>query len=260
MLLTIWGAARGSKWTWIAWGFAMITKPFALALLPIIILFTPQDSTSWIRRHKTILLGLCIPLIYVAIQYLQAGHLIVGAHPDLNHANVWQGPERIFLNIAHAFQILFSIHNYYFPDPSLTGAGNMMHTTPVLIFLGLFGLLAPRGFFRSRALPIALLTGALIGLGMNALLDHMDHFYMQASVLLLILAALPVLKKYLLWIPLVLATLHFQWFYFFLQYRNPFSLELGFFTTPAILDILFLTWCITHYRKIKELLLTSLYH
>jgi hypothetical protein len=244
MLLTIWLGA--SKRTWLAgifFGLAILTKPFALVLLPLLLHFAwTGKRTVWHRQYSAILIGLGIAALYALIQILQAGHLIVGAHMDVTTTTVWQGPTRIALNLAHSLQILFSVHNYYYPDPSKTGPGNMMHTSPILIFLGLFALLSPKDFFDKSRLPFALLIGALFGIGLNALLDHMDHFYMEASVLLLILASLPALKKHPLWIPIALATLHFQVFYFYLQYRPGFGLDRWFFLVPAIVDIAVGIW------------------
>ena len=241
MLLTIYGAASSRKWTWLPWGLAIITKPFALALLPIIILYCPSKG-SILKRYRQILLGLSIPALYVIIQYLQVGHILVGAHHGINELNVWNGPLRMIMNAAHALQMLFSVHNYYYPDPALTGPGNMMHTSPLLIFLGLCAIFHRKRTKKSsieERLPMALFSGFIIGIALNIPLDHMDHFYMQAGILCLILAALPMLLQYPIWIPLVLATLHFQWLYFYLQYNSPFSLGWTFFALPIVVDVLF---------------------
>ena len=215
---------------------AILTKPFAIALLPLFFVLLPKQ---WSKKQKRIpvyiTVGLCV--LYMAVQYMQAGQIIIGSHSELNQFSVWQRPKRIFLNLAHSLQILFSVHNYYYPDPSLTGPGNMMHTTPILVFLGLFALTT--GVWekvKQRALGL----GFGLGIGLNALLDHMDHFYMQAGILCLIIASIPLLMKHRFWIPLVLATLHFQWFYFYLEYKDPFSLNMYFFLVPAIVDVLFL--------------------
>ena len=146
--------------------------------------------------------------------------------------------------------MLFSVHNYYFPDPSKTGPGNLLHTSPVLMFIGLYALLSSRNVFTDRRLPPALLLGAVAGFVMNALLDHMDHFYMEAGVLLLIVASIPLLSRARVWVPLTLATLHFQWFYFFLQYREVFALSWQFFLVPLYIDAAFLLFCCSRWRQI----------
>lgn len=242
LLLTVWlAAARRSSAAGVAWGFAMLTKPFGAGLFPLLIALAPREG-KWYRRFRALLIGAAMVLAYVLVEYLQAGRIHVGVHEGLTPGTAFQGPLRVVLNAAHALQILFSVHNYFFPDPCLTGPGNMMHTTPLLIFLGLFGLFDSRRYFAGRALPLALFSGALIAIGLNVPLDHMDHVYMEAGILLLILAALPVLKRHPVWLPLVLATLHFQWFYFFLQHREVFALRWGFFTVPLVVDGIFAIW------------------
>lgn len=249
MLLAIAVAASGSSWVIIPWGFAILTKPFAIALAPLL----------WVllrRRHRprvcaTMLCGVfALCAAYVALQYFQAGRIYIGTHTDTSALSVFHFGKRFFLNIAHALQMLFSVHNYYFPDPSKTGPGNLLHTSPVLMFLGLYALGRAREFFRDLQLPFAIGLGAVMGLGLNALLDRMDHFYMEAGVLLLILAALPILRRQFLWVGLTLVTLHFQWWYFFLQYNSVFSLTWRFFLVPLYIDVAFLLFCCGHWRKI----------
>ncbi len=262
--LTIVLAAQRSRFTWIPFGFSVISLPFALALLPLLAVLTPPssplrqaqgDRVAVFWRYRQLFLGLAIPAVYVALQLLQTGRVGIGVHTEYTALGVWAGPERIFLNLAHTLQMLFSVHNYYFPDPALTAPGNLMHTTPVLIFLGLFALLAGREFIREQKLCIALLLGAIIGIGLNVVIDHMDHFYMETGIFFLILAALPILQRYPLWIPLALATLHFQWFYFFLQFQKPFGLTWAFFAVPALIDASFAFWCLVHPRQVQATLL-----
>ncbi|HCI04269.1 MAG: hypothetical protein QF755_03865 [Candidatus Peribacteraceae bacterium] len=240
MLLTIFGACKKSWWTWIAWGLAMTTKPFALVLLPLLWIKRPEKGSAF-KRNRLIILGLAIPALYAAIQYMQMGHLMAGVHPDLNETSIWQSPMKVILNLAYSLQILFSVHNYHFPDPGGTGHQNLMHTSPLLIFLGLVAFLAPKlKYIEDKKLYWALIIGALGGLLMNAVVSTMNHEYMHASILLFILASLPVLKKHQLWIPLVLATLHFQWFYFYLAWAERHHLTYQFFIVPLIIDLIFI--------------------
>lgn len=250
LMLTIIASERRSRWTGVLFGFAIITKPFALALAPLLFINASPRRPRW-KGYRDLYIGIGIAALYVLVQYVQVGHVIVGSHSHLNQANVWQDPLRIILNAAHSLQILFSVHNYYFPDPALTGPGNMLHTTPVLIFLGLWGMFHQQSFYKRRV-GYALACGMIIGIGLNMLLDHMDHFYMEAGVLMLIFAAIPVLKRNQIWIPLVLATLHFQWFYFFLQYRQTFTMDYTFFLIPLIVDAAFLFWCVGNASIFKK--------
>ncbi|MBT3293351.1 hypothetical protein HN512_02535 [Candidatus Peregrinibacteria bacterium] len=252
MLLSI---AASRRYPWISaffLSFAILTKPFAVALIPLIFVLQSKKIKISSRIAPFLLIGV-ICFAYVAIQYFQVGHILVGAHLDIDHRSVWQGPSRILLNIAHIPQIIFSIHNYYFPDPSLTGAGNLMHTTPLLIFLGLLSLFStPKTEW--RYIQRALIFGVIIGFGLNVLLDHMDHYYMATGILCILIASIPELMRRKIWIPLVLATLHFQWFYFYLEFRHIFSLEQSFFMVPLLVDSLFLIICIKNRRIVYDTL------
>lgn len=250
MLLSI---AAAPVWPYMAAvliALAILTKPFAVALLPLLFVLQAKKRTQKQRLYPLIVtLALCG--LYLVTQYMQVGHIIIGSHSELNQSNVWQGPGRVLLNLAHSLQILFSVHNYYYPDPALTGAGNMMHTTPVLIFLGLWALFSGEKAKQANAMRKALGIGVGVGLGLNALLDHMDHFYMEAAVLCFIIAAVPVLWKNKLWMPLVLATLHFQWLYFYLEYQDPFLLNWSFFLMPAFVDMFFVLYCVRHRQEVQ---------
>lgn len=254
VFLTIYGAAKGARWTWLPWGFSIISLPFSVALLPLLLYLTPASDAPWWKKYRQIGYGLLIPAVYVLIQFVQIGQLNIGVHKEMDQFSIWADPERIFLNLAHTLQIIFSVHNYYFVDPARGGHGDMMHTTPVLVFLGLYALLAPKQFFQGKGLPLSLLLGAVIGIGLNVMLDHMDDFYMQTGLYFLMLAALPVLKERPLWIPFVLATLHFQWFYFYLQHGAVFQLGTLFFVVPFAVDIAFVFWCLVHRKEAWRLL------
>jgi hypothetical protein len=253
--LTIYGAVKNAKWTWFTWGFSIISLPFSLALLPLLVVLTPvkyvkKDLFAYLHHYRYIVYGLLIPAVYVLIQIAQVGQVNVGVHEEFNQWTIWQGPERMFLNLAHSLQIMFSVHNYYFIDPAKTGHGNLMHTTPILIFLGLLAFCNAKTYFKKQSLPLALFLGAVIGIGLNVMLDHMDDFYMETGIFFIILAALPVLKSMPVWIPLVLATLHFQWMYFYLQHGSTFQLDYWFFVVPLVVDVCFIGWCIVHVNDI----------
>ncbi len=232
-------------------GFAILTKPFAIALLPLLLVLAPKGKTS--QRWMPALVAGALVFLYILIQLLQVGHIAVGAHADLSLANTFADPDRIVLNLAHALQILFSVHNYYFLNPSLTGPGNLLHTTPVLVFLGLWALLDRHAWFEKRQ-RAAILLGLAIGIGLNALLDHIDHYYLEAAVLLFILAAMPVIRERFLWLLLVFITLHFQWLYAFLEFRELFRLDLHFFLVPAAVDLGLLVYSISRLKGVRAIL------
>ncbi|MBU1122985.1 hypothetical protein KJ652_00155, partial [Patescibacteria group bacterium] len=76
--------------------------------------------------------------------------------------------------------------------------------------------------------------------------------YMQAGVLLLIIASLNALKKHPIWIPIALATLHFQWFYFYLAFSERLMLTEMFFGAVVVVDLLFLGWALVCWRDIEK--------
>ena len=49
-------------------------------------------------------------------------------------------------------------------------------------------------------------------------------------------------RRHVIWIPILLATLHFQYFYFWLQYAEGFALTLWFWGVPVLVDLCFLIW------------------
>ena len=215
-------------------GLAILTKPFAIAFLPLLFVLSPKEKFS---RRYGMFLAILLPAVYVIAQFAVTGHVHIGVHPNMNSLSVWTNPGKTVLNLAHAVQILFSIHNYYFPNPAGTTPGNLMQTTPVLMFLGIFGLLAYREFYQKRALPLSLFAAFAIGVGLNAMIDHIDHNYMITGVFALVLAALPVLLRYPLWFPIVIVTLNFQWLYFYLDFKTSLFPTYALFITPLVITI-----------------------
>ncbi len=236
VLLTLALRGKGSGWVWLPLGISFLIKPFSIALLPLLLWWNPNKQT-WKNGSRQLGLALVFPLIYVIAEYLQIGRVFVGVHPTIDQANVfqwWKFP----LNVVHGFQMLFSIHNYYPLDPALTGPGNLVHGSPLLLFLGLFGLLYLSTFWRDRRLGQAIAFSIGIAYILAALLDHMDHFYLEAAVLLLTLAGIPVLAKYQRLLPVILFSLHFQFVYLYLQYRGIFFPDFSLFLIPVVADVL----------------------
>ncbi len=237
VLLTLWLRGRGSAFAWLPFTVSLLIKPFSIALLPLFLLWSPAEKeTGWSRGWVQFLGALVLPALSVLAQYAQVGHVIVGAHEALSQANVFRWG-RLPLNALHGVQMLFSIHNFYFVDPARTGLGNMTHSSPLLLAFGIVALLYPAEFFRHRRLAGALLLSALLAFLLAASLDHMDHFYMETCVLLLTLASMPFIARYRLMIPLALLTLHFQFFYLYLNYRGLFFADHSLFLIPAFADL-----------------------
>lgn len=256
VLLTLWLRGRGSAWAWIPWSVSLLIKPFSIALLPLFLLWQPtrgKNSSGSAGKSRSrigdgwmqIGCAAVLPLLYFGAQYLQIGHLIIGAHESLDQSNVFQWM-RLPLNALHGVQMLFSVHNFYFVDPAKTGLGNLTHSSPILLLLGLLSLLYPADFWKDRRLAGALLLSAVLAFLLAAALDHMDHFYLETCVLLLTLASIPAIAKYRLLLPLALVTLHFQFFYLYLEYRGHFFADASLFWIPAVADAMAILCCLLY--------------
>ena len=247
--------AKRSRFVWIPLGISFITKPFSIALAPLLLLWPvcTGKKLQWKSPWVQLGLALLVPAIYIVAEYMQIGRIIVGAHSNIDQVSVFTSG-RVFLNMAHGLQMLLSVHNYYFPDPALTGPGNLVHSSPVLMFLGMFTLLYPKLFWNNMRFVWGLRFSVGIAFMLAAMLDHMDHFYMEMTVILLVIASIAALRKFPLLIALVLATMHFQWLYAYLNFREVFSVTNMFFTVPIVVDILFLVWCLCEWSRVKRYL------
>jgi hypothetical protein len=254
ILLAIALYGRGSKWAFLPLSFAIITKPFAIALFPLFLLWKNKKQ-EWIfsRGLNQVLLACVVPAIYVLIQLFQTGAIAAAANPEITATNVFH-PLRFPLNAAHSVQVLFSVHNFYFLDPVLTRMSNMVHSSPLLMIFGIFTLMYPAMFFRDRSLWRALGSSFVCAFLLATMLDHIDNAYMQTSVLILAISSLPFLKKFPLWIPFVLATLHFQWLYAYLEYKEAYSLNYSFFVVPLIVDVVFVLFCAFKYKLVLQII------
>lgn len=251
LLLTVGLRARGSAWAFLPFAISLLIKPFSIALVPLFLFWEPKGNTRmslflfWKpkTRRRTFLsrgwvqflLAMILPALYVIAEYLQIGRIIVGAHVTIDQGNVflwWRFP----LNALHGIQMLFSIHNFYFPDPARTGLGNLTHSSPLLMLLGCLSFLYPKGLWKSDRLARALGLSVLLAFALAAALDHMDHFYMETAVILLTLAGTAALMKYRLLIPLILITFQFQFFYLYLMWRGVYFADYSLFLIPVLVD------------------------
>jgi len=252
-LLTIYGAAKNKWWTGFAWAIAITTKPFAIILLPLLVILAPKKG-SFLKKYRSLIIGIALAALYVAVQYLQIGNVLIGVHPDSNVINIWRAPLDAIRNAAWGVQTLFSVHNYFFSDPAATGHWNMLHTTPILIFLGLFALFSPKQYFKKASkLHLGLILTVAFGFFLNTIVS-MDNFYMQFLVFALILSALPVLIEHPIWIPIVLLTLHYQWFYFYLDYSELVEIKPIAFAVLVLIDAIAFVWCALNVKRVMQYL------
>ncbi len=239
LLLTLGLRTRGSAWAFLPWSISLLIKPFSIALLPLFFLWDSKGKKKRFlsRGQWQFLLAMLLPALYITAEYLQIGRIIVGAHADIDQTNVflWQ---RLPLNALHGIQMLFSVHNFYFPDAAKTGFGNLTHSSPVLMLLGCFSFLYPKGLWKDERLARVLGLSCLLAFIIAAALDHMDHFYMETAVILLTLAGIPMIMKYRLLIPLVLITFQFQFFYLYLMWMDVYFPDFSLFLIPIVVDVM----------------------
>lgn len=247
-LLAIYGATKHARWTGIVWALAILTKPFAIIALPIVLAYRPRNE-AFLKRNLQIGIGLMLCALYVLVQYIQMGGIHVGVHGGTESLVIWHGARKIIGNAAWGLQALFSIHNYYYADPAITGHWNLLHTTPVLIFLGLFALLSPRTYCTNTQLHRALVLSAVFGFVLNSVVS-MDNYYMQFLNLILICAALPVIQKHMAWLVFVLLSLHYQWFYFYLEFHERAPMQWYAFMPILFFDVIAVLWCMLNVKKL----------
>lgn len=248
IFLSLWLIGKESKLAWIPLGISMTIKPFSVALLPLLFCHPGATQRTTKKALTQVTLALAIPVLYVIAEYLQIGRIIVGSHIEMDQSNVFVW-SRLPLNAAHGIQMLFSVHNFYFPDPAKTGFGNLTHGSPVLMVLGTLSLLYFKDFWKNHRLGLGLLLSTIIAFLLASALDHMDHFYLETVTILLTLGSIPLLSRYTLLIPLALATLHFQFFYLYLQYRNVFFLDYSLFWIVGVVDIMALLNAVLLWKK-----------
>lgn len=246
LFLTIALRSRGSAWAWLPWGISVLIKPFSVALFPLFLFWDPNRNALRITRRNVMqcFLAALLPIAYVFLQYSQIGRIIVGAHTEIDQTNVFVF-SKFPLNLVHGMQMLFSIHNYFFLDPAKTSAGNLVHSSPLLMFLGVIALLYPPDIIRARRLQLPLGLSFLCAYTLAAMLDHMDHWYMETSVIMLVMLAIPLLMERLLLLPVILATLHFQFFYLYLMWRGTYFPDFSLFVIPLAIDCMaLLLWLV----------------
>lgn len=245
-LLALYAAHEKKQWAWLPWAFAILTKPFALILLPFFV--QKKKRERGVLMYVNLVLGLAVPALYWLAQYLQIGHIIIGVHPELNEVSIWTRGMKLLGNIAYAIQDIFSMHNFHYGNPGATPMESLVHVSPLLVMLGIFAFLAPQKYFADRWMHRSLLLAAFLGFALTSLVSINDY-YMQFFILMVVLASLPVLEAHPAWIPFVLVTSVYQWFYLVLQYREHTTFGWQLFLPMIVVPGLFLVWCWKHRKK-----------
>jgi hypothetical protein len=223
IVLTLYLLYKKPQLSFLALGLALITKPFAICLLPFFI---------YKRKVKQFLLALIFPAVYLAVQFSQIGRILIGAHQDLTAGQLFD-PSRFIPNLFYAFQNYFSIHNYSPLQP--LHFMDMIHLSPFISFLALLAIFYPRKYFYDLKLYYTLIVFAFFSLLIPASFHHLDMYYLTTfNLALILLALLPLVEYEKIW-PVVVVSFAFQFFYTYLSYREAFWESPIIFLIPLII-------------------------
>lgn len=206
-----------SRWTFLVFGWSLITKPFSIALLPFFL---------YRRSVKHFLLGCTIGIVYLGLVLITTGKIQMGVHQNITPINVFH-PERFLYNLASTPPLILSIHNFL-PLSKSTSLADMMHISPLVIVFSFITLTKFKIYYPKFSLFFLLFSFYLLGLLIPLTLSYTDTNYLQTFYLGAILIILPYLKKNPLLIPLTVATTGYQFFYFYLRYQEFWTFN-GFF-------------------------------
>lgn len=213
-LLAIYLVLGESRWAWAAWYWAVIAKPFALAVGVFFI------AKKW-WRQMVIVGGLGV--LYLAGQWSIHGRLILGVHPELSLSETVT-PTRIGYNLASMPPILFSLHGYNalgeFSGNAPTSMGDRLHTSPLIVVFALVSVLYFKNEFADEIVYWQVVGFSAAGLMLACLAMFVDPLYLQTFTIGAIWLSLPVLKKYPLLLPIVMGTMAYQFVYTYLSGIN----------------------------------------
>jgi hypothetical protein len=225
-ILTLLLVLNKSRWSGLSLGWAVISKPFAAALIPI---FLAK------KQYKKLIICVIFVTFYIAVEILSLGKIMIGVHPNISAASVIH-PEKIIYNILAAPPLLFSVHNYL--PFSLTPITDSLQTSPLVIVFSLIGLF----YYRP---PKFLVHIWLLSFLLPIALSYLDPNYMQTFILVAILLSLPVFKKFPLLLPITIGTTSYQYLFTFLWRPNFWQFNgLMLYAIPivSIIISLYLVW------------------
>lgn len=198
-----------SPWSFLIFGWSLITKPFSIVLLPFFI------ATKQIKQF---LLGSLIGLFYLEIVFLSTGKIQLGVHQNITPANVFHFDHLIY-NLASTPPLILSIHNFL-PFSKTTTLADMSHISPLIIVFSIIVLLNFRRYFKNFRPFTILASFSLLALTLPLTLSYTDTNYLQTFYLAAILLSLPFIKEHPLVLPVTVALTGYQYFYFFLRYQE----------------------------------------
>lgn len=202
ILLTVWLAARGSCAAPLAWGYAIVVKPFAAALAPLWV----SRRVRGRRELAMLVSGLAIPIVYVAATWAQTGSPATAYSGAAGAPGIAQSLScAIHRNIARIALNLFVAGDWNAPE----GYGTVRAIAPPsLLVLGAWTLWK----LRRDAWPKRAAAAVLLNLLMVAAMNHLFAKYLLPAVLLASLAAAAMIVD-LPWLGLVVTIDAFQFAY-----------------------------------------------
>ncbi len=198
---------KKSPWSIFWFGIGIIDKPFIFGLFPLFI---------WKKMYRQLAISLIIPIAYIITQIIQNGSIIIGVHPGLTAGHLFN-LKHFLVNVGAVVQSYFSIHNY--TPFNTTYVGDMIHVSPFITFFALLAVLHNAELFHDRKKYQALLWTVIIGILIPLSFFYYDRYYYTLFEIPMIILALPIIKKYKVLWPIIVASFSYQFIYTYFAYH-----------------------------------------
>lgn len=218
-LLIVYLSIKKSNWTPAAWAFGSLVKPFNLFLFPLFI------SDFWDRKKiKYLILGILIGIIYLGLNFYQAGNFVNTAVLNSYTGNY---SAEISPPLLNNFTVSFK--NFARVAANMLMESRKIMISPIVVILGLIGMVK---YFRDTRTKKFILAFLLLAVFL-ALLLYSFPKYLLPNIVIVSLFAIPFLIKFKWLMPLILADSIFV-FWFIFQYYNNVFWPAGTFYLPLI--------------------------
>ena len=211
LLIVIYLVMNRNGYSYLFFGWSLISKPFSLALLPFFV---------WKKRMRHFLIGVGIFVCYLLLQFNVQGSVVLGVHPDWSLHDIFT-PVRLIYNLASVPPLVLSIHNYQalseYNGWGETSMGDRIHTSPLIITFALFSLLYLRKYFRRNLLFVTLVSFTGLALGLGMLVPFVESVYLQSFVIGCLWISLVFYERFPWFIPITTGTLMYQYLFTFLN-------------------------------------------
>ncbi len=223
---------KNKNYNWLILGISYTIYPFSIVLVPFYI---------YKKQLKQLFLSFIIPVIYLTGQWLQIGKIMMGQHANLAAGQLFS-LKRFIPNIVYGLQNYLSIHNFSPYNPLYKM--DMIHLSPLITVLTIIGIFYFSRYFAERKLFYTLTAFAILAFLLPVSFYRIDMFYFWMFNLSLIFLVLPVLAKYQRFIPFIIFTFSYQFFYFSLSYGRLFIWPYIVYIIPAAIFVIGLFYTI----------------